>query len=212
VTTTDVIFENFTLPIAAETTKTFTIKGVLASLSDTYAGTEAYKVNEVTVYGVDANNNLPSNPIKGISGKYQHVYLIAPQFTLVSNPTPVKNDKGTEADTTLSFDVKALGGDIYFPEVSSTFVSSSFDGASSTSGFAMDVTGYTEKDNNYYRVAEDSTARVSLSIHLNAATEGGYAQFKITGLKWGTSSEAVTSSTTTYGLDDFKTPSIYLSK
>jgi len=216
VTTTDVTLESFTLPIAAETTKTFTIKGVLASLGNDYAGTEAYKVNTVKVYGVDANNNLPSDtPTLPTSGNYQHVYLVAPQFTLVSNPTPVKNENGNAADTTLSFDVKALGGDIYFSAVSSTFVKDySFDGASTSasSTFVMDVTGYTEKNDfsKYYRVAENATARVSLSIHLLGGEN--YAQFKIKQLDWGTSSSVSAFSSTTYGLDDFKTPNIYLSK
>ena len=153
---------------------------------------------------------MPNNT-GDVSGNYQHVYLVAPQFTLVSNPTPVKNDNGDEADTTLSFDVKALGGEIYFSASSTQFISSTFSGASTTaSSYTMDVTGYTEKkDNDYYRVAENATTRVTLSIHL--VGDGKYAQFQINNLKWGTSSKAVTSSTTTYGLDDFKTPSIYLS-
>ena len=71
----------------------------------------------------------------------------------------------------------------------------------------MDVTGYTEDGSSYYRVAEDSTARVSLSIHL--VGNGAYAQFGVGKLSWGTSS--VDAFSTTYGLDDFKTPSIYLS-
>ena len=211
-TTTSVTLKDFTLPIAAETTKVFTIKGVINSLGDSYTQQLAYKVNSVDISGVDANNNLPTET-GTVDGKYQHVYLVAPQFTLVSNPTPVKNDAGDEADTTLSFDVKALGGDIYFSAVSSTFVKDySFDGASTSasSTFVMDVTGYTEKNDSskYYRVAENATARVSLSIHLLGGEN--YAQFKIKQLDWGTSS-SVSAFQTAYGLDDFKTPNIYLS-
>ena len=119
----------FSLPISAGTTKTLTVKAVLAQLPTSYTndGTGYLKITTgPTLTGIDANSNVVSNA-STVTGNNMYPFLVAPAFAYVSKSVSIRGTNSTTnpqdiGDTTITFSVTANGGDIYIPEKSNTSV------------------------------------------------------------------------------------------
>jgi len=118
-------WSNFSLPIAAGTTKTLTVKAVLSQLASTYTNsTGAGLLNISTgpsLSGIDANSNIVTAAGTGVKGANQYPFLVAPTFAYVSSSATVKGTSASNlsdiGDTSITFSVTANGGDIYIPTV-----------------------------------------------------------------------------------------------
>jgi len=125
-------WSDFTLPISAGTTKTLTVKAVIAQQLSTFvgAGTATIVISiGPSLTGIDSNSNVITAAGTGVTGNTQYVFLVAPTFAMTANnftvsgssTTTHRNDLG---DTSVTFSVTANGGDIFIPKLGNTTSSS----------------------------------------------------------------------------------------
>ena len=113
-----VTWSNFTLPIAAGTTKILTVKGVIAQLATGYNAGDTVQISTGPVLtGVDANSNVVSAAGALVTGNAMKIYLIAPTFTYSTSGYTVSGTDTTHTSdigvASITFTVTAKGGDIY---------------------------------------------------------------------------------------------------
>ena len=217
---------NFSLPIAAGTTKTLTVKAVV-SVPDNYTEGGWLEISVgPELSGIDGNSNPFTKSGADIRGKRQYAYLIAPELALVSvSGQKTKPDNGPAYyDGVIKFTVKANNGDIYIHDETehlgdnTTYGISLFaDGATTTSDtnkatYTSDA--YHDTSGHYYVVYSGTTKTFTVSVHLVGSSSYAYAA--ITDIYW-TSSSTIAKTTATsgyqhinYGLDNYKTERIYL--
>jgi hypothetical protein len=135
-TSTVVAWSNFTLPIAARTTKVLTVKAVIAQLTDSYEGGDTVVVSTPVLTGIDANSNLVHATGTGVSGNTQHIYYKAPSFAFIASSKSVTGSGPNSSpahtadivDASITFTVTANNSDVYIP-------------TKATSSAALTVTG-----------------------------------------------------------------------
>jgi len=122
----------FSLPISAGTTKTLTVKAVLAQLPTTYTGASTGYLQITTgptLTGIDANSNIVTNSTT-VTGNKMYPFLVAPTFAYVTSTATVRGSatgKSDLGDTAITFSVTANGGDIYIPTVGNTTTTKGID-------------------------------------------------------------------------------------
>ena len=217
-----VTWSNFTLPAAAGTTKTLTVKAQIAQLPTDYVGsaTKHFKVTTgPTFSGIDANSNVV-NSTGNVTGNEAYLFVKAPTFAFgtasftSSGPTDYPQSIG---NAKISFSVTANGGsDIYLSNDSDYTTAKYFKGGVETSTPAL-ATGFTctsgaYTDTNGFRIPAGGTANCELSatLRLTTTTAGAYYQVQMSKVGWGLSSSTTPEITQTWGWDNFKTGLLYL--
>jgi len=229
-------WSNFTLPISAGTTKTLTVKAVLAQ--STYANGGSGFVQITTqgpkLSGIDANSNVVTADGTLVTGNKLYPFIVAPAFAYVSSSATVKGT-GTSnlsdiGDTSITFSVTANGGDIYIPKKSNTAVINGMSvtvttptSATTSSSTTWTCNSPAVEDNisgggattTLWRITSGNTANCTFS-DLLTNTDGtvGYFSVALTGVKWYTSATSTTDSfiSQAWGFTNIKTADFYLGK
>jgi len=214
-TSASAIWENFTLPIAANTTKNLVVKAVVASLNNaTLNGQETVEANNFWMQGIDANSNVVGPDAAGYpaDGNVQHIFLKAPVFALNSavftasagdndNPQSVGNAK-------ISMNITAQGGsDIYIKTASTSLkIVQGTTTVASTSAFTCTSGAFDETGK--YRIPAGNTAVCELNgvIRLTATnTQDGFYQLQVATITWSTDNFVSSTVAQDWGWDNFKT-------
>lgn len=215
-----VSWSNFTLPVAAGTTKTLTVKGVIAQLTSGYAGGDTFYISTGPVLtGVDSNSNVVTANGSSVTGNNQYLYLVAPVFAYVSHSVSVRGTNSTNhpmdiGDTAITFAVTAYGGDIYIPSKSAVATGiyetlTKPSGATSTTSTTWTCNTPAYDGTTYWRIPSGNTANCTFStLVTNTDTYAGYFRVAIGGIKWGTTTTSY--SYQTWGLSTLKTNDFYL--
>jgi len=213
---TTITWSNFTLPVAAGTTKTLTVKATIKSYPGGDTSTDAVTITGVTLTGLDANSNIKYVAL-ATSGNSQHIKLAAPIFALVKADLAASGTTTKPHSTGIAkivFSVTAGGNsDIYLgitnalstttPEVAVASGTVAY-GFTCTSGATADgATGW--------RISSGGTATCELNttIELTSTSTGTYYQVQANQVKWGVAA-ATYDKTQNYGWDNFKTGQAYL--
>jgi len=218
----NVTWDNFTLPIAANTTKTLTVKAVVASIptDSTFVSGSYVKADNIWIQGIDVNSNIvPKNGLTTLTGNEQYIFVKAPVFTLgtisfISKGTDTHPQSTGEA--TINIGITAYNSDIYVDKTTgNTFATSSpavVGAPTSTiaSNFAC-TSGVTE-EGNYYKIPSGGTANCALNaiVQLGATTSATYYYVQVKEITWNTSATTTGAFGQTWGWDNFKTNSIPL--
>lgn len=218
VTTGDVAWSNFTLPVSAGTTKTLTVKAQIAQLPTSYIGSSVKYIQVTTgptFSGMDANSNVV-NSTGTVSGNKAYLFVKAPTFAFSgatftasgdqTNPQSVGNSK-------ITFTVTANGDDIYIdPTSSNTFATTSpVVSGPNTVANGFTCTSNATQDANGWRITSGSTATCELNttIQLSTTTAGAYYQVQVKQVTWKVGASG-TPINQTWGWDNFKTGLTYL--
>jgi len=213
-------WENFTLPIAANTTKTLTIKAVVASIPSTdttFVPGSTVKATNVWLQGVDTNSNVVGSTYT-LTGNEQYVYIKAPVFALGSvsftasgtdtYPQSVGNAK-------INLGITANNSDIFINKDSALTYATSIPAvlgtptSTITSGFTC--TSNAIEEGGYYRISAGNTANCELSAVLRlGATSSGFYQVQVGKITWNINATTTNQVSQDYGWDNFKTGSLYL--
>jgi len=225
-TTADINWSNFSLPIAAGTTKTLSVKLVFSAVGSTYAPAGADNVQVTTgpvLSGIDGNSNVVTADGATLQSEVFYPFLKAPVFALsgatltASGSTSSKvSDMGTAK---IVFNVTAQGGEIYLPMISNTAKIETTiykDGATSTPTAS---TGWTcsnvteDTTNKVYRISSGATAtcEVNTNFTLASTTDAGFYEVRITKIPWDTANTFAGKVNQTWGIDTLKTGLTYLS-
>lgn len=221
-TTGTVTWSNFTLPVAAGTTKVLTVRAQIAQLPTNYTG-DTSKYFQITAgptfSGIDANSNVV-NSTGSVTGNKAYLFTKAPTFAFgsaqftssgdTSHPQSIGNAK-------ITFSVTANGNsDIYLSNNSTYTTAKYFMGGVETSTPAL-ATGFTctsgaYTDTNGFRIPAGGTANCELSatLQLTTTTAGAYYQVQLSKVGWSLASQATPDITQTWGWDNFKTGLLYL--
>lgn len=230
-TTADINWSNFSLPIAAGTTKTLSVKLVFSAVASTYAPAGADNVQVTTgpvLSGIDGNSNVVTANGNTLKSEIFYPFLKAPVFALSgATLTASGSTSSTVSDTgtaKIIFNVTALGGDIYLPTISNataatTTITGIYKGgtevAGASSSTAWTCSNVTEDSatTKTYRISSGATATCEVTtIFTIAAANAGFYEVKIDSIPW-----ATIATTTdvwidqTWGIDTLKTGLTYLS-
>jgi peptidoglycan hydrolase-like protein with peptidoglycan-binding domain len=221
-TSTSVTWENFTLPIAANTTKTLTVKAVIASIpttDTTFVPGSYVKASNVWLQGVDTNSNvIPSGTgVFSLTGNEQYVFVKAPVFTLgtTSFTASGSNDRPQSVgNAKINIGITANNNDIYIAKSNSKTKAKSVPAVSGdntlTSNFAC-TSNAEDYNTDYYRIPAGTTATCELAAVLQLATTGSaFYQVQVDTITWNTSATTTGEVDQTWGWDNFKTGSLYL--
>jgi len=221
---------NFSLPIAAGTTKTLTVKAVLSQLPSGYTndGTGYLEITTgPTLTGIDANSNVVSNATT-VSGNRMYPFLVAPTFAYISKNVSVRGTNSEThpqdiGDTSITFSVTANGGDIYIPEKSNgdtigmyeTLTTPATGSTSTTWTCNSPAVEDTSKGAGHYlwRIPSGSTANCTFSTLItNTGGTAGYFRVALGGVRWYTAATTTAGSfiNQTWGLTNINTGDFYL--
>jgi len=228
-------WSNFTLPVAAGTTKTLTVKAVLAQVASTYVNTAGAGYLQITTQGpkltgIDTNSNVVTvDGGTSVIGNKLYPFLSAPTFAFVNQSVTVKNSTDTKlsdlADTSMIFSVTAGGvNDIYIPMAKAATVTA---GMSETlTGSATATRSITWTCNSpavedpfaaeyLYRISSGQTANCTLSSLVDntiASSTSAWMSEALTGVKWYDSATSTTGSfiSQAWGFTNIKTVDFYL--
>jgi len=227
-----VSWTDFSLPIAAGTTKTLTVKVVLAQLSTTFTndGDGFVQISEgPTLTGIDANSNVISNT-STVNGNKMFPFLTAPSFAFISKSVALSGTNSQThprdtVDTSITFSVTANNGDIYIPTKSNTSVpfGMHFDPvtmpATNTSSTTWSCNSPAVEDTSegagkhLWRIPSGSTANCTFSTTVvNTGGTAGYYRVALKSVKWFTSATSTDASfiPQTWGLTNIDTGDFYL--
>ena len=214
--TSSIEWDNFTLPIAANTTKTLTIKAVIASVDeDALTGSETVKATNFGMQGVDTNSNVVGEASYTVAGKAQHIFLKAPTFALgnvsfTASGTDTSPRKTGEAKIGLYITAQG-GSDIYVsdnPASTTLKIAQGSTSAELSNAFTCTSNAFVETGVGY-RIPAGTTATCELNGIVTVTTsQGGYYQLQVEKVTWGTSTTPNVGQT--WGWDDFKTGLLYL--
>ena len=218
-TSANVLWENFTLPIAANTTKTLTVKAVIASIpttDTTFVPGSYVKAANVWLQGVDTNSNVIGGTYT-LTGNEQYVFVKAPVFTLgTTSFTASGTDTHPQSvgNAKINIGITANNNDIYIAKSNSKTKAKAVPSASSpntlTSNFAC-TSNAEDYNTDYYRIPAGTTATCELDAVLQLATTGSaFYQVQVDTITWNTSATTTGEVNQTWGWDNFKTGSLYL--
>lgn len=219
-TVSNINWENFTLPIAANTTKTLTIKAVVASIPSTdtvFVPGSDVKADNIWLQGIDANSNVVGQEYT-LAGNKQHIYVKAPVFALGSvSFTASGTDEHPQSigNAKINLGITAYNNDIYIDKRNGkTFATSSpaVDGATNTLTSGFTCTSNATEAGDYYRISAGTTATCELSAVLRLATTtvGAFYQVQVKQITWNTNATTANEVQQSWGWDNFKTGSLYL--
>jgi peptidoglycan hydrolase-like protein with peptidoglycan-binding domain len=221
-TSANVLWDNFTLPIAANTTKTLTVKAVIASIptTDTKFVPGSYvKASNVWLQGVDTNSNVIGDTYT-LTGNEQYVFVKAPVFTLgqaTFTASGTSDHPQSVGNAKISMNITANNNDIYIAkDKSRTFATSTpaVDNSTTTLTSNFACTSNAEDKVTYYRIPSGTTATCELDAVLQLTTStSGFYQVQVGTITWGTHSDFSSSTgifAQDWGWDNFKTGSLYL--
>ena len=225
-----VAWSNFSLPIAAGTTKTLSVKLVFSAVDSGYAPAGADKVKISTgpvLSGIDGNSNVVTANGATLQSEEFYPFLKAPVFALSgANLTASGSTSSTVSDTgtaKIIFNVTALGGDIYLPTISNasaptTTITGIYKGgtkvAGDSSSTAWTCSNVTEDTTNkVYRISSGATATCEVStVFTITAADAGYYEVKMEKILWDVDSTLTSGAISqTWGIDTLKTGLTYLS-
>ncbi|MFA5722297.1 MAG: peptidoglycan-binding domain-containing protein, partial [Candidatus Paceibacterota bacterium] len=217
-------FTGLELDISKDSTKTLTVKASVAKEDEGVAYITPGDYTNVTLTANNTNivaeddlyNTLGAGDISGtLTGKNVYFYTEAPVLSFVSSKISLDADKTDQATGEIVFTVTAQGGDIYLTDNASTTKAitlaetGAVGDATTTQGYS--VTGYESYGSNVYKIAQNTTATVTVNGHLdNASGTAEFTGLKISNFKWDESSAALADQNWTWGLEIFKTPDLYL--
>jgi hypothetical protein len=190
-TTADATFDNLSILVAKDTTKTLTIKVDLKPLTaegKLIAATVTGSAAKVSAFdSTDAILGATScgggQCVTGTAtGKTLTAYTKAPALTFVSaNITKtVQAGQADQADATIVFDVTAIGGNIFIDKQSTTAGAITVDdGVAGSDTFAGGLGTYTftstaETSGTAYLIRDGQTARFTVSGHVINKAATGY--------------------------------------
>lgn len=214
-----VTWSNFSLPVAANTTKTLTVKAIISQLAADYAGGDTVSISTGPVLsGIDANSNVASASGTGVTGLNQSIYLAGPMVSLLNttfNVTGSTSYPESIGKAKIVFSITAGGtSDIYVGSVGSatstvtptpTAASSSVaNGFTCTSGATAATAGYR------ITAGTSATCELNTTIQLTSTYAGQYYQVAAKQIAWDTVDNTY-SNTFTGDLANFKTGQEYLS-
>ena len=223
-TTADINWSNFSLPIAAGTTKTLSVKLVFSAVGSGYAPAGLDKVQVTTspsLSGIDGNSNVVATTGTA-TGEEFYPFLKAPVFALssasltASGSTSSKvSDMGTAK---IVFNVTALGGEIYLPMVGNSTSGAEIvvdvvkgSATSAPSSIAWTCSNVTEDSTTKtYRISNGATATCEVNAVFTTST-AGYYEAKIAKIAWDTANTFAGKVSQTWGIDTLKTGLTYLS-
>jgi len=216
-----VAWSNFSLPIAAGTTKTLSVKLVFSAVESTYAPAGADKVQVTTgpsLSGIDGNSNVVTADGTTLPGEKFYPFLKAPVFALSgATLTASGSTSSTVSDTgtaKIIFNVTALGGDIYLPTISNasaptTTITGIYKGGTGVAG-ASSSTAWTcsnafeDTTNKVYRISSGATATCEVSTVFTIA-DAGYYEVKMEKILWDVDSTLTSGAISqTWGIDTLK--------
>ena len=213
---TDADFTSLDIDIAKDATKTLTIKASVAAIGDS-ATKEGDYTNVTSAANIVCEDSL-YNPITAtgsLTGKNVYFYTVAPVLTFVSSDIKLDENLTDNATGHITFKVKALGGPIYFYDDSTTtkaITIAEVGGTTATSTNAYSVTDYESDNSDVYKIAQNTTATVSVTTHLdNDAGTAGMSSSDLTHFLWDDTSTTPTANDWTWGLETFHTDDLYLS-
>jgi len=218
-TSTSVTWENFTLPIAANTTKTLTVKAVIASIptnDTTFVPGSTVKAIDVWLQGVDTNSNVIADTYK-LTGKDQHIFVKAPVFALgqaTFTASGTSDHPQSVGNAKINIGITANNNDIYIakePAFTSATSIPAVDNSTTTLTSNFACTSNAEDDVTYYRIPSGTTATCELDAVLQLTTStSGFYQVQVGKITWNTDSNFTSAVDQTWGWDNFKTGSLYL--
>jgi len=229
-----VTFSDLDETIAKDVTAKYTIKADLKPIDGTVitANTTVQATMTVGSALIAEDTNYDTVVPTGTSiGAAQHLFVVAPQVSLVSaskavnpgDPNPLTPVQPVLTGTII-FKVKALGGTIYLNRVDTTTGTTrallngnggidqgsvSTDTLTATTYTVSGADAVTDGTNYYYTITDGQEVTVTATGYITSLTPSGLQQVRIEGLQWGT---VVTNETTraaqtpiTWGFDDFHT-------
>jgi hypothetical protein len=212
-----VTWSNFTLPIAAGTTKTLTVKGVIAQLATGYNAGDTVQISTGPVLtGVDANSNVRTAAGALVIGGAMKIYLVAPTFTYSTSGYTVSGTDTTHTSNigvaSITFTVTANGGDIYIATTTNEGISDNYTTTpTSSDAWSCNAPAETNTNANFWRIPSGSTASCTFTDHLtNTGGTAGWFQPKITQISWMTSATTTGNIDQTTGLTGLQTSQFYL--
>ena len=230
---------NIDLTIPKDTTKTLTVKADLAKSTGNYeegaTSTITIGIDASSINAEDATN-FGAATVSGsaVTAGTAYFYIKAPQVKLASTPTIAgvgglpSGSSGPQTLTgVLTFNITAQGGDIYLPIYSATTASNGLQATAATHVASITLTqdynssaDYGSSANDTYVVRSGQTETFTLTTNITGcgATTPDEAHFNGVNLgwiKWGTTAAdtytaTAVKNTWTWGLTDFKTPTINL--
>lgn len=221
-TNTDILWENFTLPIAANTTKTFTVKAIIASIpttDTTFVPGSSVKATNIWLQGVDTNSNVVGEAYS-LTGNEQYVYVKAPVFALGSysfTASGSSNYPQSIGTAKITLGITAYNNDIYIYKNTASTTGIFLPSAPGTPAYnftcTSNATEETVGSDVFYRISAGSTATCELNgvLTLSTSTQNGFYQFAVSKITWNTSATTTDAVEQTWGWDNFKTGSTYLS-
>ena len=219
-TTSLITWSNFSLPIAAGTTKSLSVKLVLAQVASGFTndGTKYVDISAgPSLSGVDTNSNVVSANGSSLTSERFYPFLKAPVFALssatltASGSTSSKvSDMGTAK---IVFTVTANGGDIYIPtsDNNTSTITGEINNSATITTNAWICTNATEDSTTkFWRIVSGNTATCEYNGTFTTST-AGYSYVNIYSIAWNTSATSTGVVTQTWGIDTLKTGQTYLS-
>jgi len=218
-----ITWSNFSLPIAAGTTKTLSVKLVLAQVASNFSndGTKNVDISAgPSLSGVDTNSNVVSVNGSSLTSEKFYPFLKAPVFALssatltASGSTSSKvSDMGTAK---IVFTVTANGGDIYIPTSGNTqsTITGKINNSTDITTRAWICTNATENSTTkFWRIVSGNTATCEYNgVFTVASANAGYYYVNISSIDWTTSTDSNTGVVNqNWGIDTLKTGQTYLS-
>ncbi|MGE4554899.1 MAG: hypothetical protein AB7D02_02125, partial [Candidatus Paceibacterota bacterium] len=220
-----VSWSNFSLPIAAGTTKTLSVKVNLAAQDSSFTGgTDKYiQISTEGPYltGLDANSNVVYADGTDLDSEKFYPFLKAPVFALSSasltasgSTSATVSDMGTAK---IVFTVTANGGDIYLPTdahgslgITGQYVSDSATDFTDAEDSWTCTNATEDTTNKFWRITSGSTATCEYNGVFTTST-AGYYYAKISQIDWNTSATTTNAINQNWALDALKTGQTYIS-
>ncbi len=228
-TSTDgsVSWSNFSLPIAAGTTKTLSIKVNIAAQSSSFEGGSTKYVQISTsgpsLTGIDTNSNIRTADGTSLDSEKFYPFLKAPVFALSNaSLTASGSTSSTVADlgtAKIVFTVTANGGDIYIPTsgnntttITKAIYKNGTSVTPSTSSTSWTCSNATEDTTTkFWRITSGSTAtcEFNATFKLTGSGDAGYYEVRVNSIGWNTSATSTNAVTQDWGIDTLKTGQTY---
>ena len=198
-TSTQVTFDSLAISIAKDSTKTLTVKALIAKGTNG----EDYKATLASVSGVDANDNSVLVSGTPREGETQHAYTKAPvisNVTVSADPKDLNGTGGAESIVAkITFSVTAKGGDIWISKNANDLAVKAQPSSGSDENVSNVILTTSVTPGNWgYKVAKDQTVTFTVdATHDPSATTSGYWRIAITQIKWNTADNGTGATTWT---------------
>ena len=223
------------ISVDKDATKTLIVKAVVKKRTTNYVE-DSTLVGTVNANGTDIvaeDVNFKTTTVTGsnVTGKKAHLFVKAPVFAFKSATITATEDSGfttglkSVANASMKFSVTAVGGTIYLKKFHATPASSGVAAsttaggtASSTFSLATYSDGVTPAADTggsatNWVIPSGSTRLFDVAQTTKNGSAAGFSNSYIVNLKWVTADDdLVAATTTTWGLEDFKTDSVNLEK